>query len=115
MKQVRNGFQTQLYVQVGKSIQDARNEKGFTQAYLAEASALSRTSITNIEKGRQHLPIHTLYIIAAALEKEVVDLLPEFKVSIETELAERIPQNLDKREREWIEDAMSTAAKKSER
>jgi transcriptional regulator with XRE-family HTH domain len=115
MKQMVEDYQKQLYVQLGKLITDVRKEKGLTQADLAEASSLSRTSITNIEKGRQHLPIHTLYVIALALGKEVADLLPDFKVSSETKLGERIPKDLDKRERQWIQDAVSNAVKENER
>jgi transcriptional regulator with XRE-family HTH domain len=47
-----------------------------SQAALAKAVGLSRTSITNIEQGRQPVNIHTLYAMADILGVEVGDLLP---------------------------------------
>jgi transcriptional regulator with XRE-family HTH domain len=47
-----------------------------SQAALAKAVGLSRTSITNIEQGRQPVNIHTLYAMADILGIEVGDLLP---------------------------------------
>lgn len=115
MKQDSESSQKHLYVQLGKLIKNARERKGFTQASLAEISLLSRTSITNIEKGRQHLPLHTLYIIAQALGTKVADLLPEIKSATETIYSKRIPKDLDNEEREWIQHAVSDTAKRSER
>ena len=37
---------------------------------------LTRTSITNIEKGRQPIQLHSLYLVAQSLGVEVKDLLP---------------------------------------
>jgi transcriptional regulator with XRE-family HTH domain len=109
MYQGSKGPIKQLYTQLGRLIRDAREKKGFTQAGLAEATSLSRTTITNIEKGRQHPPIHTLYTIANALTMKVADLLPELQTSpMQSIEAEKIPQDLDKREREWIQGAVSS-------
>lgn len=47
-----------------------------SQAALAKAVGLSRTSITNIERGRQPVNIHTLYAMADILGLDVGDLLP---------------------------------------
>jgi transcriptional regulator with XRE-family HTH domain len=40
---------------------------GLTQEALASQVSLTRTSITNIEKGRQKFLLHTLFDIASAL------------------------------------------------
>ena len=37
---------------------------------------MTRTSITNIEKGRQPVQAHTLVILASILQMPVVELLP---------------------------------------
>lgn len=69
-----------LYRFVGAKIREARqpseSSPGYTQASLAKAVQLSRTSIVNIEKGRQHPPIHVLYSIANALSVDPLSLLP---------------------------------------
>jgi transcriptional regulator with XRE-family HTH domain len=47
-----------------------------SQEEFAKAVGLSRTSITNIERGRQPVSLHTLYSMADILGIEAVDLLP---------------------------------------
>ena len=47
-----------------------------TQEAFAKAVGLSRTSITNIESGRQPVSLHTLYAMADILAVEIGDLLP---------------------------------------
>ena len=47
-----------------------------TQERLGRLVGLSRTSITNIEKGRQHISLHQLFAIAEALRVRPDMLLP---------------------------------------
>jgi transcriptional regulator with XRE-family HTH domain len=47
-----------------------------SQADLAAAVGLTRTSISNIEKGRQKMLVHTFLDIARALGIEPLELLP---------------------------------------
>jgi len=47
-----------------------------SQEVLAERSNLSRTSIVNIERGRQGVSLATLYRLAAALNVPPTALLP---------------------------------------
>jgi transcriptional regulator with XRE-family HTH domain len=68
--------QTALYRHIGAAIRRQREARGMTQAQLAEAVELLRTSIVNLEAGRQRAPLHTLYPICAALGIEIADLLP---------------------------------------
>ena len=65
-----------LYEWVGRKIREARNEANLTQERLALLIDLERTSITNIEAGKQRIPIHILYGIADAVAKDVNQLLP---------------------------------------
>lgn len=65
-----------LYSEIGKRIRTERDALGFSQIDLAAEIGLTRTSIVNIESGRQRLPIHVLYAIAEALAVSVRDLLP---------------------------------------
>ncbi len=68
----RNGF----YAEVGRRVYRARRRAGLTQEDLADKVGLARTSITNIEKGRQKLLLHTLAEIALELKVDVGELLP---------------------------------------
>jgi len=70
---------SRLYVLLGAKIKAAREHgpKGrMTQADLAALVGLERTSITNIEKGTQKLPLHVLFRICEALSVSVLDILP---------------------------------------
>lgn len=67
------------YAVVGRKIADARRLLGMTQEALALKISLSRTSVINIEKGRQQLLVHTLVDIARALHVAPSDLIPEFQ------------------------------------
>lgn len=65
-----------LYWTVGTAIRKTRIDKGLNQQELADLVGLRRTSIVNIEGGRQRLPLTTLYDIADALGVQAVTLLP---------------------------------------
>jgi transcriptional regulator with XRE-family HTH domain len=65
-----------LYRQIGERLKRRREELGLKQGQLAEAVGLLRTSITNIESGRQRPPIHLLYALCVALNLEVGEVLP---------------------------------------
>lgn len=65
-----------LYAEIGRRIRSEREALGFTQTDLAQAVGLLRTSIANIESGRQRLPIQTLYQIAYELGVPIYALLP---------------------------------------
>ncbi len=65
-----------LYWAVGCAIRKTRVGKGIGQQELADLVSMRRTSIVNIEGGRQRLPISTLYDIADALGVQATTLLP---------------------------------------
>jgi transcriptional regulator with XRE-family HTH domain len=50
---------------------------GISQEELGKRIGFVRTSIVNIECGRQRLPIATLYDIADALNVQAIALLPK--------------------------------------
>ena len=68
-----------LYEQLGRTIAKVREEKDYSQEKLAKKVRLTRTSITNIERGRQRIQLHTLYMIADILKVELSELLPSRK------------------------------------
>lgn len=65
-----------LYQRIGEHIRQYRKACQLSQAALAQRVALSRTSITNIENGRQKLLVHQLYAIANVLKIGPQNLLP---------------------------------------
>ena len=65
-----------LYHALGARIRDLRSERGESQGDLASALDLSRTSVVNIEAGRQRPPLLTLYLIARHYRVDVPALLP---------------------------------------
>lgn len=52
---------------LGLNIRALRKMRGMTQAELAARAGVERTSITNIEAGRQMLTVATINAIAGAL------------------------------------------------
>ena len=93
-----------IYVEIGKQIFEARDRKGMTQEQLAEKISLKRTSITNIEKGKQQLLVHTLVNIAKELEVEVSSLIP--KVS-EKESIQIKSDKYPKKSLNWVKSALN--------
>lgn len=65
-----------FYVELGRLIKEKRKRILLNQSALGDSVGLSRTSITNIERGRQQVALHMLYVIASALRVEPQDLLP---------------------------------------
>ena len=96
-----------VYFQVGERIRKARIAAGLTQASLANKISLSRTSVTNIERGRQPVSLHTLYSIASVLKIKIADLLPDNKDGPDAIARINIPENLDPHEQAWIETLIS--------
>lgn len=68
-----------VYEVLGARIREFREEKNWTQNDLGEKVDLTRSSITNIESGRQKIQLITLYQIAFVLEVEISSLLPSIK------------------------------------
>ncbi|GAA4419225.1 hypothetical protein GCM10023187_53340 [Nibrella viscosa] len=75
-----------LYDLLGDNVKKYRSQKGLTQEQLANEIALTRTSIVNIEQGRQHPPLYLLFDIAKVLGVELGTLLPDETVFLNTSL-----------------------------
>jgi transcriptional regulator with XRE-family HTH domain len=65
-----------FYAEIGRRVRLARERLGLTQGSLATQVMLSRTSVTNIEKGRQKVLAHTICSLAGALNVLPAELLP---------------------------------------
>jgi transcriptional regulator with XRE-family HTH domain len=65
----------EFYRLLGIRITNRRHELGLTQEKLALSLGLSRTSVTNIEAGRQNVVAHTLALFAEQLALTTDELL----------------------------------------
>src|SRR6185312_9405745 len=65
-----------LYRLIGERLRQLRDDAGLTQEDLAKKVGLKRTSITNVERGRQRLPLHQMLMIADQLGVELRDVIP---------------------------------------
>jgi transcriptional regulator with XRE-family HTH domain len=77
---------------------------------LGNLVSLTRTSITNVEKGRQKFLLHTLADIAKALQVDAASLLPESGGEADQRLEQAL-KNRPRAEKEWIKSAVSAAQK----
>jgi transcriptional regulator with XRE-family HTH domain len=66
-----------FYKKVGENIRARRKERGLSQEGLAKAIGLKRPSMSNIEKGRQNILLHTFCDIVETLDSTASALLPE--------------------------------------
>ena len=67
----------QFYEQFGLRVRRARLDRDLNQEALGHRVGLQRSSISNIEKGRQRVQLHMLAEFAAALDVTPAALLPE--------------------------------------
>lgn len=66
-----------FYSIIGKRLVKARKASSMTQENAATELNLSRVSIVNIEKGRQHVSLIQLWILAKAYHVTLQSLIPE--------------------------------------
>lgn len=60
----------------GRRLQERRRERGVLQKNLAAAMSLTRTSVSNIERGEQRVYLDQVYQAAQFLQVDVATLLP---------------------------------------
>lgn len=66
----------QLYQFLGTRLRERRHSLHMTQADLAIRVGLLRSSVANIEAGRQRITVHVLYDLCQALNLDVSTALP---------------------------------------
>jgi transcriptional regulator with XRE-family HTH domain len=103
-----------IYIDFGKLLRQARRKAGLTQEVLADRVGLTRTSITNIEAGRQPVNLELLYRFAAAVQSDAADLLPAQKAQkgeaphASSGAGSRLP-HLAPASKSWIDKVLETA------
>ena len=95
----------QLYREFGRLLRQRRKDAHLSQDEVANSVGLARTSITNIETGRQHVSLHMLYALANAVGARPHELLPDSAILLQEDA--RLERALDKRvmaedEKDWI-------------
>ena len=83
-----------FYKALGERVRRARQSARFSQGRLADCVGLSRSSVANIETGRQPIYVHALVRIATQLETPISNLIPSADKeldAIDTEELRRLP------------------------
>lgn len=92
-----------FYEQFGAKIRLARVQAGLSQEELGRRVGLTRSSISNVEKGRQHSLAHMVIEFATALGIAPIDLLPNRPAPADP--LRGVPDDA----RAFVEDVLSTA------
>ncbi len=90
-----------VYVETGRRIQEARKAARLTQESLADAIGLSRASMSNIERGRHKILLHTLEDITRVLNVDLHDLLPPRRRET-SKLEAQVPPDVSANLKEFI-------------
>jgi transcriptional regulator with XRE-family HTH domain len=91
-----------FYTVLGERVRRARKQINMSQADLAVRLGLSRTSIANLEAGRQRPAAHQVAMIAEVLDIPVHELLPSLPSAVESvDPVEAQHANLRERARSW--------------
>jgi DNA-binding XRE family transcriptional regulator len=88
-----------VYTEFGQRVRARRGKSHLTQDMLAHQIGLSRTSVTNIESGRQAVLLHQVYDIARALDTTIQALLPDDKLTpkiVSSSVDDSIPEGVRK-------------------
>ena len=91
-----------FYRTLGENLRKVRGAKKIKQGPLAGAVGLSRTSITNIERGRQRVDVELLVRLATTLGVAVNELVPSMRSSKQKALPRKARQ-LDPKARAWVQ------------
>ena len=94
-----------LLISVGRRIAQARADKGYSQAMLAEKANISISHLSNIERGRKSLSAEVLLKISEALQVSADGILFTDIPQVHKEVESQINGNLNNctvREKEFI-------------
>jgi transcriptional regulator with XRE-family HTH domain len=99
-----------FYEELGRRLRKARRAADLTQEAVGRRVGLSRTSITNIERGAQHISAHQLVELAAAVRVTPAKLLPEQRPPHgEDGPPEELLEGLEDDVRAWVRRIIATA------
>jgi len=87
--------QISYYKDLGSRVRRAREAADMTQAELAAHVGLTRSSVANLEAGRQHSPVHLVQAVAAATGIALIEILPKVTTGAVTPLDDDVLEALD--------------------
>jgi transcriptional regulator with XRE-family HTH domain len=90
-----------VHERFGTNVRIRRLRAGLTQDQLATTIGLSRTSVANIEQGRQQVLLHHAWAIARALGAESIDELVGFEVPSADARKLTLPEGMDPAYADW--------------
>lgn len=91
-------------VAFGKNLAIERKRSGVTQEELGRRVGIVRTTIANLEAGRQNISLPLLYRIALALGNDLNSLLPPLETGSEAVLDKARPGEMNaKNDGDWTE------------
>lgn len=99
----QNAGVDEFYEGFGARIRSARRRVGINQEELGRRVGLNRSSISNVEKGRQRVPAHMIMEFATALDIPPAELLPTGPV--EPDLLRGVPDDT----RSFVREILSSA------
>jgi transcriptional regulator with XRE-family HTH domain len=97
------------YREFGRLLREARRSAGLSQVAVATRVGLNRTSIANIESGRQRFPFHMLFRLCEAVGVAPTSVLPEWRVSPVVPASKLRRFGLADEESEWVNRVVSSA------
>ncbi len=91
-----------LYADFGRLVRAHRQRLKLRQDQLAELIGLSRTSVTNIEHGRQKVLLHQIFQLAEALKVSPEVLLPASGTPrVSPEIEQKLDKHVPATARDW--------------
>lgn len=82
-----------FYIHVGEKVRFQRKKARMNQETLSRHLNLSRTTIINIEKGRQRLSLEHAWLTAKILTISIEDLLPPTETKTVNEWADEVKKS----------------------
>jgi len=110
MGELGTGGIDRFYAKVGARVREARQGARMTQAELASRLQVTRSSVANLEAGRQRIPLHLFALISDALDTEPGKLLPHNPIFGPRPSVEIVDQHLadaDESTREFVQSALA--------
>ena len=96
----------EFYEDFGHRVRAAREEAQLTQEDLGKLLGLTRSSIANIEAGRQRVLLHTIVLIAQGTGVPTQDLMPTPVAPLASVLVPAHLRGLSGADREVVEKVM---------
>lgn len=68
---------------IGQKLRKLRNEKGFSQEYLADRLNISQKTYSNMENDKTSISVEILKQLSSELEVDMIDLITDSKIIVQ--------------------------------